>query len=109
MDMDLMTIVSYMMGMLASIPVIGAFLAKVMPYLAAIPVAVSAFVAVWHAIVLALKAVAMIPGLSKMGAVAEMLAAKEEKITSFQNGTLLPVLNRLSAVPIPKMAPPAQK
>ena len=100
--MDVMSIITYLVGLLGSIPVVGHFLAIALPVAAALPIAVSAFVALWHAVVMMIAALAGIPGLQGLKNIADSMKAKEDNVSSFANGKLLPLLNRISAIPLPK-------
>jgi hypothetical protein len=100
--MDVVSVVQIIIGLAASVPVVGTYLAIVLPYALALPLLVTSFVALWHAIVVFLSAVGAIPGLSSLSALGVKLSADEQIISDFSQSKLLPILNQLSAIPLPK-------
>ena len=105
--MDVTQIIVTLVSFLASIPVVGKILAVVIPALAGVSAVVTALVMVWHAFVALLQALAMIPGLQGLQGFATSMKNDEDKVTGFAQGTLMPLLNRLSAIPVPAVAPKA--
>jgi hypothetical protein len=100
--MDLLSIV------LGALPVIassfgpaGKVLAIVIAVAGGLSGVVTALVMLWHAVVIVVKALSVMPGLSALAKVSDMLSADEQKISDFSQGKILPVLNRLSAVQLP--------
>lgn len=71
----------------------------ILPALAAIA---TAFVGVWHALVILLTALSLVPGLGALRAIADKLSVQEASITDAVNNTILPFLNRLSGIALPK-------
>jgi hypothetical protein len=99
--MDVVSIVNFLVQLLSNIPVVGHFLAVVMPYLLSLPVVASALVGLWQAIVVCLQALSQVPGLSGLSGLAASLQADEASINSFEQNYILPILNQLSAIPLP--------
>lgn len=99
--MDIISIILGLLPMVASYGAVGKILATIIAVAGGLSGVVTALVAMWHALVLVLQALSILPGLSSLASLAQALAADEAKITSFSQGTLLPLLNRLSAVQLP--------
>ncbi len=100
--MDVTSLITLILSLVGQIPVVGHLLVVVLPYLLAIPVLVTAFVGLWHAVVVFLKAVGQFPGLGGLSAVADSLQVEEKVIDDFTKNVLLPILNQLSSIPLPK-------
>ena len=100
--MDVVSIIQIIIGLAGSVPVVGHYLAIILPYAMALPVLVTSFVALWQAVVVFLGALGSIPGLSFLSSISAVLAADEQKVNDFAQGKLLPILNQLSAIPLPK-------
>lgn len=80
---------------LQQIPSVGPYLAEVVSIAGMVAGAVTAFVAIWHSVIMFMKAIRL-----------ETQALKLEKIEGDAEGVLkkyiLPILNRLSALPLPQ-------
>lgn len=102
--MDLLTGV---LTFLAQVPYVGPVIAIIVKFALPLVAVVTAIVAVWHAVVLALQALAMVPGLQGLANLANSLKTSEDKVDGFVNTYILPALNRLSVLPLPTAAPAA--
>lgn len=100
--MDFISIIVGALPVIASYGAAGKVVAIVIAAAGGLSGLVTAIVALWHAVVLVMKAIAIMPGLGAMSKVSDMLAADEQKIDDFSQGKLLPILNRLSVVSLPK-------
>lgn len=100
--MDLISIVLGALPIIASYGAAGKVLAIAIAVAGGLSGVVTALVALWHALVLTIKALAVMPGLTSLSKLADTLAADEQKITDVSQGKILPILNRLSAVSLPK-------
>lgn len=101
--MSFASIVTFIVGILQGIPFLGPILAVIITY--AMPVAgiVSAIVALWHGVVLALQALALIPAFSGLKNVATALQTDENAAETFINKWVLPLLDQLSLIPLPSV------
>ena len=99
---SVLSVVSMAISYLLGIPAIGKYLALGLSVVVALGAVVTAVVGAWHGIVILLQALASIPGLSGLAGVAASMKVDEGKITDFSNSKILPIINRLSAIPIPK-------
>lgn len=103
--MDLVAMIPAILKFLSEIPSVGPIVSKIMAVIAVIgivPGIATAFVAAWHALVMFLQALSMIPGLARLAPLASVLKADEDKLVSFENGVLLPLVQQLSVLPLPK-------
>lgn len=98
--MNPMDLISMLLGFLGSIPVVGSVLAVVAKFAIPASACVTALVAVWHAVVGVLTALSL--AVPSLAGVAASLKADEDTITSFENSWILPILNRLSLIPLPQ-------
>lgn len=103
--MNFMNLFPTVLAMLAAIPAVGPILAKVVAIAVPVSAVATAIVAVWHACVVALAALAHIPGLSKLQGAADFFKTTEDKIVSFEKGWLMPILDQLSMIPLPVEKP----
>jgi hypothetical protein len=101
--MDIVSLIVTFVTMLGSIPVVGKVLAVAIPAIAGLAGCVTALVAIWHGFVALLVGLAKIPGLSGLAGFAEKMKNDESKVDGFLQGTLFPLLNRLSAIPVPQV------
>ena len=99
--MNLMNLLPTILAMLAAIPAVGPILAKIVSVAAPVSAGVTALVACWHAVVVALAGLAHVPGLSKLQGAADFFKTTEDKIASFEHGWLMPILDQLSMIPLP--------
>ena len=102
--MDIASIATMLIGMLGQVPVVGHVLQIVMPYIIALPVVITGVVGLWHSVVLLLQGLGKLPGLTKLAALGDAMSTTEAKVQNFENSTLMPIINRLSAIPLPKVA-----
>lgn len=58
-------------------------------------------VTLWQALQKLAAGLSLIPGLAFFSKVAAALQTETDSISSFQNGKLIPILNRLSSLPLP--------
>lgn len=100
--MSLDNLLPMLVGLMSAIPVVGGILAKIIMIAAPLTVAVTALVALWHALVVFVSALAVMPGLEGLKTISEKLKASEEQATGFVHNYILPILNRLSMIPIPE-------
>lgn len=100
--MDVVSVIQIIVGIVSQIPAVGPYIALVLPYLLALPVLVTSFVALWHAVVMFVKGLSAIPGLSILVGIADVLSADEQLVDDFAKGKLLPILSQLSSLPLPK-------
>lgn len=91
-------------GALAAVPVVGKVLAVVISGASILIIVVNALVVVWHAIVGLLQAVAKIPGLSGVQSLADTLRADSDVIDGVVSGKIIPLLDRISSLPLPQVA-----
>jgi hypothetical protein len=94
-------LVTTLLTFLGNIPVVGHYLSLLVSFALPLTAVVTALVAVWHAVVGIVAAVAALPGMSKLQGLADSLKADEDKLVSFENSWILPILNRLSMLPLP--------
>lgn len=98
--MNPMDLITMLLGFLGNIPLVGGILAKVVVFALPASAVVTALVAVWHAVVGVVSALSV--AFPSLAGLAASLKADEDKITSFSNSWILPILNRLSLLPLPK-------
>lgn len=96
-------IITQLLGWLQGIPMIGQIASVVVGVVTVLTMLVNGFVLAWHGLVVLMASLAQIPGLSGLQSLSDSLKADETKIDDFANNVLLPILNQLSAIPIPKM------
>jgi hypothetical protein len=100
--MDIINFVLGLLGSLSGVPYVGQAMYYLVLAAAVASGAVTAFVAIWHALVVLFQALALIPGLSSMAKVADFFKTTEDKISGVEKAWISPILNRLSAIPLPK-------
>lgn len=100
--MNIMSFVSWLLGLVGSIPAIGPVLSFVVSTALCLIVLVNAFVAAWHGVIVVLNAIAAIPGLSGLKKVATSMTVDEAIIDDFAKNKILPLLSQISAIPVPK-------
>lgn len=103
-----MNILSWIIGLLSSLASTGTFgksLAIFVAVVGGVSGLVSGLMLLWQAVIKILQALAIIPGLSSLAALAVKLQADEQSVSSWENSFLLPILNQLSAIPVPTAAP----
>lgn len=91
-----------LLGALAAVPVVGKILVVVVASAGALAGVSSALVAMWRAVVLVLASLSLVPGLSGLKAVADKLKTSQDAVDDFEQNKILPILNRLSTIPLPK-------
>ena len=99
--MSITAIFSWVLSLLSSIPVLGPYLAVAMQWAVALSGIVTALVAIWHAVVLAVGALAKLPGLSGLAGLAASLSTDDTAVEGFVNTYILPLLSQLSLLPLP--------
>ena len=99
--MNPMDLIMGILTFLAQIPYVGPVLATIAHYALPAVAIVTAFVGVWHALVLVFQALAAVPGLQGLQSLADKLKTSEDKVDGFVNTYVLAVLNRLSMLPLP--------
>lgn len=97
-----MDVLSAVIGFVLSVPVVGPILVKVLTVVLGLSAVVSAVFGVWLGAVKVLDGLAKIPGLGKLQATADKLRVVEGDAEGFFATKVLPVLNRLSLIPLPK-------
>ncbi len=105
--MSFASILQWVLTLLGSIPAVGPYLVIVMNWAVPLSGVITALVAVWHAIVLAMSALANIPALAGLKKYANALSTDDTAVEGFVNTYILPVLSQLSMLPLPKMKKPA--
>jgi hypothetical protein len=99
--MEILTLIMSLIGSLASVPFVGKFLAIVIPAAASLILVINGLMAIWAALVMILNGLSKIPGLSKLAAVASGLSVEYNSVISFEQSTLLPILQQISAFNLP--------
>lgn len=94
---------------LAAVPVIGPILVKILAYALPASAVATAIVALWHATIGFMVALAAVPGLSGLSKVATELQTDENATDTFVNTYVLGILSQLSLIPVPKVAAPVAK
>lgn len=116
--MDAVTVISTIMTFLAGVPYIGPVISVIVGIALPLAAVATSLVAVWHGLVILIQAVALmltaIGALPKLGAlqnvgqklaaVADKMKADEDVISGEVAGTVVPFLNRLSVISLPKKA-----
>lgn len=105
--MNPIDLIMTVLGFLTSVPYVGTFLAAVVGYALPLSAVVTALVAVWHAVVIAMGVLAMVPALKGLAPLANTLKTDDAAVTGFVSTWLTPILNRLSLLPLPAVAPAA--
>jgi hypothetical protein len=100
--MDIMALVVQILTFIGQIPVVGHYLQIVVEVALLAGPVVSALIAIWHAAVMSVQALSKIPGLSSLGDVATKMKANEDIIDDFSQSKILPILNQISSIPLPK-------
>lgn len=100
--MDPIQIIQALIASFASIPVVGKYIAIAMGFVIALSAVANSIVVVWHSLVIFMKGLASIPGLSGLQSLADSMVTSEKAIDDFVNGKLLPLLNQISSIPLPK-------
>lgn len=100
--MDVISFVITLLTGLAQVPAIGKILVWVVGGAAVVAGIATAVVSLWHAAVVSVKALSQIPGLQGLVDVATHMSTTEAAINDFENNSLLPILNRISVIPLPK-------
>ena len=102
--MNLNQILQLLLGVLNSIPAVGPYLVIVMNWIMPLAAIATSLVAVWHAVVLALQALAKLPALGGLQALADKLVTDDAAVESFLTTYLLPFLAQFSVLPLPAKA-----
>jgi vacuolar-type H+-ATPase subunit I/STV1 len=111
--MDVLSLLISLVQSLANVPVVGKVLSIIVMVALLAGPCVTALVALWHSLVGVMAALGAIPGLSGLQSLAAKLKAEDGVVDDWANNKLLPILNRISAIPLPQKpaaptAPPAQ-
>lgn len=102
-------IFAYLMGVLSflsQLPGVGKYVAIIIAVAMGLSGAATSLVMAWHGIVMLIQGLSMIPGLSALSALSASLKSSDDALTDFVNNKLLGILNRLSALPLPKLPSP---
>lgn len=91
-----------LLAAIGSIPAVGPVLAKAIAVAAIILPAATAIVAVWHSLIGLVVSLSKVPGLSSLQGVADKLNVWDQEAEGVLNQYVLPLLNRLSALPVPE-------
>lgn len=105
--MTIAQIVLGVLGMISGLPAIAQPVAYVVAILIPVGAAATTVVAVLHAVVLALEAVAKIPGCTKIQKIADTLSADVDVAGNLVNNDIAPFIQQLSLLPLPKNPAPA--
>lgn len=100
---SILNVVQMLVGYFGSIPAIGKYIAMALGLILSLGAVATAIVGMWHAVVVLLQALAGVPGLQGLMGVANSLKVQEDKLKDFENNKILPILNRLSAISLPKI------
>lgn len=87
---------------MGGVPMVAKILAIVVMVAGLLSALVSALIALWHAVVGVLLAVGAFPKMQSVAALAAKLQVEEQKVDDFANNKLIPILNRLSVIPLPQ-------
>jgi hypothetical protein len=101
MDISL-SVISGLLSGFAALPLVGKYVAIAVSVFFALIAVVNSIVLVWHGLVMLMNALASVPGLSGLQKIADAMLADEKLISDFASNKLLPILNRLSAIVLPK-------
>lgn len=94
-----------LIGSLGTIPAVGKILAEVVGAVGGVILLVNGLMAVWAGVVAALNGLAKIPGLGGVfAAFANTLSVDYTAVNSWEQNTLLPLLQQISAFNIPVTA-----
>jgi hypothetical protein len=107
--MSIISLFTSVLSILGSIPAIGPYLAIAVQWAAAASGIITAVVALWQAVVAALKGLAAVPGLTSLATLANALSQDETAVDGFLNQYVFPVLSQLSVIPLPKVTSVARK
>jgi len=100
--MNPMDLIMGLLTFLGQVPYVGPILATIVSLALPVTAVVTALVACWHAVVMVFSALAMVPGLGSLQALADKLKHSEELFGGFVSKYVLMFLNRLSMLPLPK-------
>lgn len=96
--MDFSQLLPVIYQFLMNIPVVGHVLTVIVGIAVLLPPALTALVAVWHALVLTFKALGAIPGLSFLNSLSNFFSVNEP---AFQ-GFLTKLIDYIALIPVPK-------
>ena len=99
--MNPMDLIFGILQFLGGIPAVGPVLATIVTYALPAVAVITALVALWHAIVVCIGALAVVPGLQGLAGLAAKLSGADLKVDGFVKTYVLPFLNRLSMLPLP--------
>lgn len=97
-----LSVVSMLISYFGGMPSVGKYMALGLSIIVSLGAVATAIVGMWHGLVVLLQALASVPGLQGLKGVADSMKVQEDKIKDFENNKLLPILNRLSAISLPK-------
>lgn len=100
---SVLNVISMLIGYFGSVPSVGKYIAIGLSVILSLGAVATAIVGMWHGIVVLLQALASVPGLQGLKGVADSMKIQEDKINDFENNKILPILNRLSAISLPKV------
>lgn len=102
MTFSLDQIINMVLSVLSLIPGVGTWLADIAQIAISVSVAVSALVASARAFILLADALAKVPGLGFLANISAALKKGEEDGEGFINTWIIPILDRLSIIPMAK-------
>ncbi len=102
--MDILGALLQLVGVAGTIPAVEKVLIVVVAVAVALILLVNALVALWHAIVSVIASVGAILKIfgTDITPLIDKLKVSDQKVADFSQGTLIPILNRISAIPLPK-------
>lgn len=91
-----------LLALMDKVPLIGHALGLVATYTVPVCGVLTAVLGLWHGLVLLLMALAKVPGLEKLAPIAEKLKVVDDGADSVWKKYVLPLMDRLSMLPMPK-------
>lgn len=89
-----------------SIPGVGAYLSIAAQIALGITTVISSVVAIWKAVAELFKSLGSIFHSDKLLAIGNALSVSEEKLKGIEESYIIPILNRFSVIPLPKVKDP---
>lgn len=103
--MDISGLINTLITLISSISGVGPILAKIIPIILVASGIISGVIAAWHGLNGLILGLSKIPGLSVLSGIAVKVQSLDDEAEGFLNKWVIPILNRLSLIPIPQKAP----